>query len=217
MSIPALVLLLLAVAGGCSGSTEPFVSGNDLMPLAIGNRWIYVADTLIPGYEHDTIEIAEDMILGWNRERWFRSRETARNYGVLYTNRADGLWINPTIDFTYLQHYGLHPARKGDVFNHDTLPGVSLDGTTVDTFATAAVVRAIRRVTVPAGIFNCYVYTQRSISQSTGDTLYGDEYFIAPGVGIVKYAIPGPNLTVDSNGVLWGRLVHYSLRSYTLK
>jgi hypothetical protein len=157
--------ILVTLCSGCEDKgvvTPPQASQQGIMPLKVGNCWIYETtflDTLgnVILVAPETLAVVVDtMIKG---ETWFRVKN------VLYTNRSSGLWIWGT-DEPYL--FYKYPTEVGD----STLTGY---GTIQTVTATA------RQVNVPAGTFSCVEYSQRFGS------IIGYVEYCSYNVGVIRY------------------------------
>jgi hypothetical protein len=158
---------------GCSTSTEPS-SLPPLMPLAVGNKWIhtlfsYDTSGVLQHEWQDSIYISRDTLI--DGERWY-IRPVNRDLGA-YTNRETGLWyrlLGPTITMEpQLVHK--YPARIGDSY---PFAGSDVQETVISLSQT---------VTTPAGSFSCLVYQVLDSTWMASKRLY----FMAPGVGPVRY------------------------------
>jgi hypothetical protein len=143
-----------------------------IVPLTVGNRWIYevsALDTLSNSLKPervDTHEVLRDTII--EDERWFEVAGMMPP-GGLATNRPDGFWQKrPDYEtFIFLKYpapigeeYKVQLGRS-EVFNRLESTGVA--------------------ITVPAGTFICLKYSQ--IIQPQGWIL---DYYIAPGQGGIR-------------------------------
>src|SRR5687768_2781947 len=97
VTIRILCLVLVAIAG-CSHGTGPELLPT--MPLAVGNRWIYIIDR----GELDTFEIVSQ--ISDNGETWYVGSDSMQ-----YCNRINGLWMRRA---NTTQHVCLSSPAPGD-------------------------------------------------------------------------------------------------------
>lgn len=192
MSKRTLFLSVVLFVAACDSTSIPAEdAGIDaLVPLAVGNEWIWrtversthrgeVEETV----RFDTVRVVSDTsLLG---ESWFRLRE--RNGEYLVANRPSGYWqrMPPEAgDGNQLLVYK-YPAVTGDLFTRPSWPDssekqvMSLDTT----------------ITVPAGTFSAVHY-----AQIWNDKPITCDYFVAPGVGLVKKVLPW--IEIDSGDII---------------
>lgn len=175
MKILASLFLILV---GCSdddttGPNEPVLinaaciapgSDCEILPMAVGNEWIYeyilfnpdssiiAIDTAVLGFVRDTII---------DNETWYLAPP------AMYINRSDGCWAG---EITGEQKgLYLYPGQPGDTFS------------CVDCAWGYQLVSVTDTVTIGLGTYLCYKY--RSDSQ-TGEVAYN---YVAPGVGRILY------------------------------
>jgi hypothetical protein len=117
----AIVLFLAVLLAGCSDILGPDYL-DYIMPLKVGNRWIYWhtgMDSIYRDGALDTLEIVGTEIV--KGETWFIS-----NRGERYINRARGLHVRDS-NSTCGCMRAKYPATTGDLFQFDTarvlLPG----------------------------------------------------------------------------------------------
>ena len=149
MKILIIVLSCLAFIS-CSKETDngglntvvPPLDKSIVMPLKIGNYWIYKAsildtlknvDTVVDSY----VSITAEKII--NSEKWYFQGD---NYGFI--NRSNGLWYTINYDTTMVAKY---PTLVNDriPMKYDTARVISVDSI----------------IQVPAGKFSCYVYKSK--------------------------------------------------------
>lgn len=168
----SLVCLSLIVYG-CSSTTGPADPAGVILPLKVGNMWIfnateYAADT-VRRKLIDTLDVRSDTVIGGETRYLFNSQNG-------YLNRSDGAYAwglsqggEPILQFKY-------PTRAGDsVYYGDATYSIMI-----------RVVSTSELVTVPAGHFVCHHYF---LTASFGQ--YDVHYFIAPNIGYVKISSIG--------------------------
>ncbi|MCP4566974.1 MAG: Ig-like domain-containing protein [FCB group bacterium] len=143
----------------------------DLMPLAIGNQWVYRVDSRDSLYynveiSYDTVLIKDSVLR--DDEYWYYV-----DGGGYFQNKDDGLWnIINGMEQLFLKH----PAVVGDEYGFSPYPQYSWLGTRMTLISKDTLVE------VPAGTFSCYLYVCEVYDVYT---MY-DSYFYAPGIGMVK-------------------------------
>ncbi|MBN1447061.1 MAG: hypothetical protein JXA28_03955 [Bacteroidetes bacterium] len=173
-----LVLVIFLFAGlftGCSEEENPAApqAPPEIMPLQPGNAWTYQltnydASGAVRSSAEMTAFILGDTLI--DGELW-------SEYGPVYPgseffmNRTDGLWYRQrNVSLPGLM--AKYPASPGNVFTEghgDTVRVLSVE----------------RDVTVPAGLFRCHEYEQRS-ELIVGDTIrFRYRRCFSPGVGMV--------------------------------
>jgi len=139
----------------------------DIMPLAVGNRWVYRVVTYEnPVYPldttYDTILIVRDTAI--QGETWYIDGD-----GALYANRSSGLWRLSSGGQLYL--FAKFPGTAGQVYNAD--PDISQ---TVNIQGTSVL------ISTPINFYFCYYY----LTTSSDLTLRRD-YYYAPRLGLVRF------------------------------
>ncbi len=192
--------LILVSFVACNTGSEPEDSKKQLIPLAIGNSWSYTQTTFdttgkvsSAAYHFDD-KVDSDTII--SNEKWYHS-EGYPNY-VWITNRSNGFWHFAKAGTsllikrdTTLLVFG-YPAKIG------TKPG------------TYEVVSLDKEVTVQAGTFRCIHYVYK-VANPTNYWFTGFEYFITPGLGIVKWQQFG-KLSSGNNWVVYkSELTNYKV------
>jgi hypothetical protein len=127
-----LTLIGLFSFSGCSSSSEPCTpikTSGPIIPLAIGNEWIYRVtqyqdESGIIGFVHyDTMRVIRDSLIGG--EKWYLMTDGWS------TNRSDGLWglYYVTPDSTIPVLLWKYPAKSGEVIRKldDSIMVVSID------------------------------------------------------------------------------------------
>ena len=199
------LLLIFAIpvllAAGCNNGTGPPAQSPQIMPLAIGNEWIgqvteYNTQGNPDSTRLDTLRILKSEVV--NGETWYYMNVfwiygADTNHGW-FTNRSDGLYTCDSEHFAQSYRYAKYPATPGEwvviLQNDSGPPGYwSIYGRTVDTTNLS--------VTVPAGIFQCDVYSIVSASQDwdvlTSVATPGEYY--SPNVGLVQFGYFNPDGT----------------------
>ncbi len=150
-----------------------------ILPLAVGNRWTYdvsqfdtVAGEFIP-FRVDTFEVTRDTVI--EDEVWYIV-EGMIPEGGRTINREGGLWqYRPDTDtFLFLKY----PAEVGVEYVTKIGPSNVMN----------RVVGNDVRLTVPAGTFTCYKYSQ--LIQHPGITV---DFYFQPGVGGVRMSVLAGN------------------------
>ena len=151
---------------GCTSSNQPSSTALSLMPLAVGNQWVYRVTSLdtngvVTGVENDTIRVLKDTTFGGQTCYVLSSLNTDRSPGY-FQSRSDGIWA-PSGNSYAMQKWFSYPAKVGDttmIYSHD--PVVVRN---VDTL-----------VAGPGGAWRCCVYNL--------DNVFIEYY--APGVGLCR-------------------------------
>lgn len=165
-------------ASATSGGTPVEIIVGDttvIMPLAIGNRWIYevsqfdsVAGEFIPA-RVDTFEVTGDTLI--EDKVWYIVSNMIPDGGRII-NLEGGLWqYRPgTETFLFLKfpvnEGAEYPTKIGPSMVKNRVTGVDL------------------RLTVPAGMFTCYKYSQ--FIRPPGVTI---DYYFQPGVGGIRMCV----------------------------
>ncbi|MEO5929493.1 MAG: hypothetical protein ABIR47_06140 [Candidatus Kapaibacterium sp.] len=179
------LIATLAASGfaGCGTKSRSRPGATVLMPLAIGNRWIWRTTTPIITRD-DTLTIVADTVIG--TERWFRN-----NHGEWMANLPDGLHISETPGRAGEQLHVQYPVKPGDTLE---------DYGDIDTTFSSpshrrsprlyTLVTAIAEpVSVPAGTYSCIqAFYRCAASDEPGRPCPGtddDCIYYSPGVGRV--------------------------------
>lgn len=190
----------LVVFVACNTGNDPEDSKKQLIPLAKGNSWSYVQTTFdtigraySPGYYVENKVISDTMIAN---EKWYHSEGYPNN--VWLTNRSNGFWqyvkagVTATLKRDTMVYVFSYPAKIGD--KSHTLEVVSID----------------KEVTVPAGTFRCIHYLHKEIN-STNYLIDSFEYFVVPGLGIIKWQQVG-KLSGNRKWIVYkSELTNYSI------
>jgi hypothetical protein len=187
------VLLLIAamlLLGGCSEDSTGPSSNGVIMPLAVGNEWVYKVtqyggNSSIDTTYFDTLRIRQSAFYNGDSVYSFNSSAAG-------TNRPDGYYKTFGSTFKILAKY---PSFSGEVYLIDTLLGVMWDTTDeLDTFfITYSCELTNTYTTVPAGSFlsNKYLsHTTGTYRESPGEPRVKFENLIeswyAPNIGEIK-------------------------------
>lgn len=155
--------LLIVSLTACNKDNNPVSPGpaNELLPLAVGNRWVY-SDTVLDSNgttistSTDTMLVLRDTVL--QNQTWFTTTSG------IYRDSSNGLWIwsgGPQLVFKY-------PASAGDSFSTPN--------------AVVTVVSTNEHIDVPYGGLLCYHYRARY--PAFGNLELND--FVTPGIGFVS-------------------------------
>src|SRR5688572_3217045 len=123
MSYRYIVVLLAIFVAGCDSTSGPSTT-SVLVPLAIGNTWIYeVTGVDSTGVVYDTSEYVRTLTdtMTIDGELYYR----IDNWIAFATNRPDGHWI--LIADPPARRYAKYPAFVGEVTRRDTLRGSEID------------------------------------------------------------------------------------------
>jgi hypothetical protein len=210
----AAVLLMIISLIGC-GKKDPLqpetVIPDHIMPLKLGNSWVYEMYFYNPGdpnpaesyYWHMTV--TEDPVI--NSEQWYIVMHTVAMqsvpddidtlYFVHYTNREDGLWLKPgPADVAELKTK--YPVSTGENFT----------GYSNEYFfssMTFEVISTNSMANVPAGNYSCYHY-----AANPNASLIVNDYH-APRVGMVR-----SDWLVFDNIQGWFTAIEWELRQYSV-
>lgn len=183
-------------------STDP-VPGT-IHPLETGNSWTY-SNFDIYGYEHghNTMTVGEEI-------RIPVAENIPSAYEILWDdydgddprrlaiNRNDGFYYVGQIQWEDIQlHpvlYVKYPAEKGDEFAGGA-PVFGAEGVTENT-STYEVVSTDSSIATPAGVFVAYVYRREFQPLEDVSLLLTEDYFYAPGVGLVGRNVHSKNGTI---------------------
>jgi hypothetical protein len=156
-----------------SDSEVSSIDTASILPLALGNTWLYRDAALWPdgslkGFSYDYHrQVTFDTII--RGIRWSVWGDTLHcndcSTGEWVSNQSSGLWTGwPTENLTYLRLPFPAPVGTQAVSKYEEWTVISQSIT----------------ITVPAGTFQCYQYRQ-------GAAGGGHDYFFAPGVGMVRF------------------------------
>jgi hypothetical protein len=222
LSVLFFFLLIIAVSS-CSDSGTAVVGNKtvEILPLAIGNQWIYsvqpydVNGSFYSPWEGGRTVLADTMIDG---EKWFTWDSTdVRHFWI---NHSDGFYLYPATwsDGSSIkktkQLYYKYPGTVGDA-----PPYLRTKYTDHSSYDTYEIVSTDSLFTTPAGDFHCYVYEFYSYSEDSAThtktkeaSKYKYFYFYAPGVGLVGWDNYATNPTTKE----FYLSEHTVLKKYTL-
>ena len=182
----------LLLLGGCSEDSTGPSSNGVIMPLAVGNEWVYKvsfynSDGTVNNTFFDTLRIYDKLYDGQDTIYAFTNNDRYNSNDV-GANRADGYY---TLSPGPLKIQAKYPTYSGEVFRIDTLRGSTLDpGTIVMTYSCELTNTTIG---IPAGSYMCTKYRIHSVGTYQEDSTKPIENFenlsecwYAPGIGEVK-------------------------------
>lgn len=163
-----IVVLLLVLIQSCSEETEPIIKdhSNEIIPLAVGHKWEYHIDiydttgNITWNFNSSNIIIGDSTI---ENTKWFYFDKNALYFSLL----PDG--------YHYYNKYETDSLKNILVYKFPCNAG--------ETYNDYKVAKVDTQITVPAGTFNCIMYSLRKESSSDFANI---DFFIKPGVGIVK-------------------------------
>ena len=171
--------LILIAACDTTGIPSDDFAGESLIPLEIGNQWIWrtTEQSFVDGWQDstyvDTTRVVADVLL--DDERWYQLRTNGEE--ALATNRPSGYWKSgPGGIGAHLVYQ--YPAEVGDTF-----PAISAHDSSY-----VRVMSLDTTITVPAGTFQAVHYAQ--ITAITSGLSFACNFFVAPQVGLVKKQLP---------------------------
>ena len=197
---------LLVGLASCGDKVPTEWDTAQIMPLEVGNRWIYRESFVSIGglnQTYDTIEIVR------KERRTSSSGEEEFTYfdqkGGEYYYVGKELFIEPSPDcdttFSLMHQCGsiaLYPARAGDVYGeasarirlyiHDSVRDRA------NPMMANIVLSTDTTISTPAGYFSCYLYTQ-ILTRPVSDSAVVEmplHYYFRTGVGMVTAAYGGP-------------------------
>jgi hypothetical protein len=186
-------ILLLA---GCGGGDPVAPEGQGgIQPLALGDQWMgrweeFPSDGSSRPVRLDTTTITGSV--SYQGDTWWYAGSST----IAMMNFNDGLWAmtgdierDSTLQF---YHMRIFPAIVGDTARLATGLTAGMQGDPADTRVTVMTVEAIdRQITVPAGTFACYGYSERIVAADADSAAIAAapiarlDYY-APGVGRVR-------------------------------
>jgi hypothetical protein len=202
-----IVVLLAVLVAGCDSSSGPSTI-SVLVPLAIGNTWVYVetdfdsTGALVKTSEYIR-EITDTTII--EGELYYRF-----NTSAFATNRHDGYWV--TSGFSPAWRYVKYPALVGEITDRDTLRTAIIGPDPNErVFSETILISTVTSVSVPAGTFIAYQYESIYVLESNDKPIIKDVLYMTPGVGEIK----SEHYNYLEDGTAW--LTDRSeLKSYTL-
>lgn len=158
-------LFLSSIFTGCNRqSTE-----GDILPLAIGNQWIYSTGITDGGIQrYDTVTVVKDTMI--NNEKWFYLKHSAQQISWILLNKSDGLHIFDR-DKGSSGLFLKYKSQKGDIF-------ISLGDSVI-------VKDDKTEVKTSAGTFTCFRYNGIRIEYTEKKTDGG--IYACPGVGVIRF------------------------------
>ena len=172
-----LIAGIIILLNGCSKDNPVISSGTGIgiLPLKIGNEWVssvetkvyYNGDTVNIGFHsYDTSYTVIKLEMTIDGIKWYSDSTS----DLLMTNLADGLYFGSSSKGSFMKGIVFkYPCKAGDVF-----------GSLLGTMTVAATNVS---VTTIAGTFECIQY--RTIQQTSYSTIT-TEYYLSPGIGIIK-------------------------------
>jgi hypothetical protein len=172
-SILAILALSIAYAAGCSKKpTNPKVQ-DTIVPLAVGNLWVYRVTAA--AVTSDTQEVVRDTVV--NGETWYVMGGTGYDsaHPACWTNRDNGLWVwyGFYADSSSRWLLAKYPSKQGETY--DVRPWQWGDVLNVEVESTDA------EVTTSAGRYRAHCYRI-----SLGVVSF-TRYYFSPSVGLVKW------------------------------
>ncbi len=178
------LFLLFLSLNGCSKNPVSSGAGQVILPLAVGNQWVYH----VRQFQHygntqidrlDTTLVWRSTKEGVDSTYWIRNLEITLFWSPSFLNKSDGLYI--------IDHSGPVIAPVGGGGNSTpveeqfvqfpTVPGDSIRFR----YLTLRTLSVGSSTSAEGGIFDCVVYDAWSY-----DTTHAGTFWVAPGIGIVK-------------------------------
>ncbi len=203
------------ILGGNEDSSlkELLVPQNELIPLEVGNYWVYEQWFLDPSNK-DTVReevigtrqiIAEDIIVNAFETVRFRY-DTRPTDDALFSLKANGIdghfflggWAK--VDSLYINNRRYkYPAEVGETWeSRQILFDTDIKEYKIGNTRTIELIDTNRTITTSAGVFeNCYVYKHQDYNPLFP---YFQFVFIKPGIGIVGGETIASNDTTDLAG-----------------
>jgi hypothetical protein len=177
---------------GCE-SQSAYVEPLDdvIMPLALGNTWVYeltrfADDGSVGSVELDTTRIVK--VTDYTGEvRYYTYFEN--DMGSYYTNKSDGLWSGSFSSAGSRSQLSVpYPAEIGDFTDLDTMIQYIWDSTMRDRLYDTVITRITLKeknvgVEVKAGTYACYHYEMQMKRGYSGLVVFNSDYYYAPNVG----------------------------------
>ncbi|TAL70857.1 MAG: hypothetical protein EPN82_00715 [Bacteroidetes bacterium] len=164
-----LLIISLIISIGCQDNSTNTNNSNYIIPLALGNYWVYRNDgydTLgqYHGSYNDTLKIvSEDNI------------KIGKIYGFINGDLITEC-MNKSDGFYFIYDYSPQPIESTMVFKYPGFAGEIFNSN----FGIANIESTDTLVEVPAGKFHCYKY---KINRSFSDRMTQEIYYISPGIG----------------------------------
>jgi hypothetical protein len=196
-SILAILALSLAHATGCSKKPVNPKAQDTIVPLAVGNLWVYrvTAATVTS----DTQEVVRDTVV--DEEKWYVMGGAGYDatHPACWTNRDNGLWVwyGFYADSSSRWLLAKYPSEQGETY--DVQPWKS-------EIQNAEVESTDAEVTTPAGRYSAYCYHIRRGAPSF------TRYYFSPGVGLVKWEEWDTEIPEEPSLTRMGELVTFQVK-----
>lgn len=172
-------ILILIALSSCDSPNSPNVDSSVIMPLKVGNTWIFNVKTL----NKDGILIDSGL-------------DTFLVKGYAELQGIKGYFISPMEDYLFQNESdGLHVYELGDTINNNLFfkyPGHLNDKWTVsvkDGKYELSISEVDKLIKVEAGEFKCINYAELYVYEVPESTLiryYKTYYYLSPNIGFVK-------------------------------
>ncbi|PKL85857.1 MAG: hypothetical protein CVV22_04785 [Ignavibacteriae bacterium HGW-Ignavibacteriae-1] len=196
LSLFSLFILILAL--GCSeDSNSPNNNSKELMPLKIGNKWVYNY-TSFDNFEvkttKGTLTVVSDEM--YNGERYYIIEMSDGDQAIIppiyYINKSDGLYMlffeeNQEPETVLIKY----PVTEGEIFFNDG-------------FHKSYVEKVDTLISTSAGKFKCIKYVD--IIHLNGEQIHKSIKYYCPGIGLI--ASKSGNWSLDDRT----ELVTYTLK-----
>lgn len=186
LSFISIALSLMLILTACQDDSTSPSKSKEIMPLALGNFWVYQqlyydSNGNLTDSEIDTLLVKRQFT--YNGKVYFSFDEYDEEHQDEGLRNADGGLYQLNYDYdneTFSEDLMFkYPAKTGDVFmiNEEEVKVISTNAT----------------ISVPKGSFSCYHYKIESEYIDEDDPSYSrkiiENLYMAPGVGMVKYEI----------------------------
>ena len=181
----AICLATVFLASCDSATTGPSTQQGAIMPLAVGNTWVYKVSILnndgSTGSSYfDTVKIINSMI--YNGDSIF-----AFNHGTAGKLNDEGYSI-AIFGSDNFQLFAKYPTATGEIFRRDTLTFEDMDSLGNIIFDTSLITFFCKEnpssISVPAGSYSAVQY-QYDVTSLHADFQDREVYYYAPGIGEV--------------------------------
>lgn len=179
-----IIFFLILLITSCNKDESPVETGEThdaLLPLEVGNYWIYTVGYKSSGQsqvltERDTLRVVSKSDSGY----YLQSRTQVLLVNGYYTNTDDGLYFAGNLDFKYPGNVGSSAGQMnlGDIRNH---LGLAPEG---EIFKTDYTYRIVKTSGDTINLVNCYYYSLTSFYITEFIKKAGYTIF-KPGVGLV--------------------------------
>lgn len=210
LKVTCSILTIIFVLLSCDDkSSDPNGNNADLIPLEVGNKWVYelndfndsseaLIDTLI-----NEIKYKEDIN---NETFYYMSVDSDTPASFRYINRKQGLWVSWNFSQDNEKQIVKYPIKLNDSVLFDYFIRTHENGQVYDTLRVYKKITGMNRaISVPAGKFNCIEITQ--IMYNTGgeqNTAFKIIEYYEPGIGKIK----GLLFNLDSKGIIELAVMH---------